>query len=159
MPKSLRCPSCGTPAIDKGEPLDANSWYEPFCPSCQRVLTREGLLIENEARGLGNVVREIGKGGQVLWEYSQEPGVRNQPTPEDARRLLVEILELEERSRPTGKAVDIKVGYENGWNRKAAARRFRRWFEHENAKQPFEIGDRRLRELAGRILRSDENRE
>jgi hypothetical protein len=155
----MRCPRCGTPAIDKGEPLEPNSWYEPFCPSCEKPLTREGLLIEIEGHSPDGLVKEIGKGGQVIWEYSRERGERCLPTREDAIQLLLKLSELEEQAKSLGKTADIKEAHEIIWNRKAAARRFRRWFDHEYGKKPLAIEDKRLRELADRILKPDEGRE
>jgi hypothetical protein len=61
MPKSLRCPGCGTQAVDRGEPIEPDGWYEPFCPTCRKPLTPEGLLIDIEQAGSERFIKEIGK--------------------------------------------------------------------------------------------------
>ena len=62
MPKSLRWPGCGTQAVDRGEPIEPDGWYEPFCPTCRKPLTPEGLLIDIEQAGSERFIKEIGKG-------------------------------------------------------------------------------------------------
>lgn len=73
--------------------------------------------------------------------------------------LLAKLAQLEQHAKALGKAVEIKQAYEISWNRKAAARRFRRWFERDYGKQPIKIGDSNLRELANRILNTDAARQ
>ena len=70
-------------------------------------MTREGLLIEIEDHSPDGLVKEIGKGGQVIWEYSHERGERCPPTREDAIQLLVKLSELEEQAKSLGKTAGL----------------------------------------------------
>ncbi len=157
MPKTLPCPRCGVPAIDRGVPLD-DELDEPFCAVCKGPLTREGLLVETEGHSSKTLVKEIGKGGRLIWEYTLEREEYH-PTRGDAMRLLATLAELEDRARSEGKVADIREGRETAWNRKAAARRFRRWFDQEWEKRPLQIDDPHRRELADQVLKDSDNRE
>lgn len=141
-----RCPNCSGEAKDPGFPsADDPPWAGGLhCPRCEVELTPEELVVERTTDVKGHpLIREIGKGGFVIWEYR----------PDDARieSLLSRIAELDEdREAAPGEPIPLEQGVRK-WNRKRAARRFRRWcLECDN--RFLEIEDDRLRSLAQNIL-------
>ncbi len=149
---NIKCPSCGTDAKDRTPIAPPDIWDDPYCPSCDKSLTVEGLILE-EANDSGiSTVREVGKGGAVIWEYPAREATGGRPSQTEAKRFLLRILRLEkEISTKPVKTVPIAEANAK-WNRKAACRRFRQWFRYEYAGRPLEIREPTLRELAVKLL-------
>lgn len=140
MANGIRCAICSTNAEERGL-QDPDMWDDPYCPRCDKSLTPEGLLLEEiEVSGV-RMLREVGKGGAVIGEHRAESMTEDRPTQDDAKRFLRRILDLEKESRSLASdAVSIAQG-QSKWNKKAAARRFRRWFHSEYGNRPLEISD------------------
>jgi hypothetical protein len=154
MPAGIKCSICGTEAEERGL-YHEDMWDDPHCPRCDKPLTPEGLLLQEiELNGV-RMMQELGKGGAVIWEYQADPATGDRPTQDDAERFLRQILQLEEESRNFASGpVSIAQG-QSKWNKKAATRRFRRWFHSEYGNRPLEISQPTLRELAVRVLKDD----
>ena len=149
----IRCCVCGTDAKERSGLQDPDLWDDPYCPRCDKPLTPEGLLVQEIKVNGVRILREVGKDGAVVWEHPAEETTEGRPTQDDARRFLGRILELEEGSRAqTSATVSIEQGQAK-WNKKAASRRFRRWFRCDYANRPLELDDPALRELAAKILK------
>jgi hypothetical protein len=92
----------------------------PFCPTCRKPLTPEGLLIDIEQAGSERFIKEIGKGAELIWEYLCARGPKCQPKREDAMSLLAKLAQLEQHAKALGKALEIKRAYEISWNQKSS---------------------------------------
>jgi uncharacterized protein (DUF433 family) len=104
------CPRCRAPLCSLNPHYDDpasefNSYSHPyFCYSCDAHVNSEGFVelheSEYEEGSYGGLkwekVREIGKGGRTIWEYTLYDEVTG-PTPdsEKALRLLLEVSKLE----------------------------------------------------------------
>ena len=91
----------------------------------------------------------------MVCEHPAEEATEGRPTQDDAIRFLRRILLLEDESRSQASAtVSVEQG-QSKWNKKAASRRFRRWFRCDYANRPLELDDPALRELAAKILKDE----
>ncbi len=128
------CPICNEQCV-VGD-IDDGKLY---CEKCIGYLTPEGLL----HRG----TEEVGRGGDVIWEYGKDQQKNVDP-------LVQKIAELEswcreaERVSPTPISLGIKR-----WNLNSAVRRLRRWMLENDT--PLVIADSELRECSRRVLRRE----
>src|SRR5262245_45307767 len=119
--RSRYCPICGQPCVNELKSDEGTfDLLENRCVRCNGELTSEGLLCRGGPPS--SIVQELGKGGEVIWEY------RTGQAAVDVDFLVRKILELESRCREGAdtSSTPLSLGIAR-WNLKSAARRLRRW--------------------------------
>lgn len=145
----IKCAECGEPAVERGAG-DDDFWDIPFCATCGKGLTVEGLLIEITGRARSERVRELGRSGLIVLEYDGEAS--RDPDAVEAERLLRRINDLKRLSAAQGKVVSRQQYLDALANFPLASARFRRWFREDFHGRPLEVTDKHLVPLARAIL-------